>query len=349
MPNSRPTFKLNIAGTLVEVTHENVPLTSLRLDPENPRIRLRMAMAGPTQASTPDELLQLMRAQSGFDALQKQVRQQGGIGDPLMVRHDGRIVEGNTRFTVLSVLSQTKVPGAAKKWGTGVPVARLPPDIPEKVIQLQMAGYHIAGKSKWRPAAQAAHIYMMLEHSNATMDEVLAATGMTEKQVQQHLAAYKFLLDEVIPELGRASAAEKQEILESKFSHALEFIKGVRLKPYREDNVVRKNVAKMIAKDEITGAEVRDLHKVLKQPDARKALEKDGYDAAKEVLRKVDPIGDSKLLRSVEKLTEELEDLDRSNLMLFSSSVEARELLQRIIGAAESVLTMTTPKGKRRA
>lgn len=345
MSKSRFTTQLTIAGMSVEVTHENVPLDSLRLDPDNPRIRLQMDMVR-KKPKTPDELMALMREQNGYDALQRQIRIDGGISDPLMVRHDGRIVEGNTRFTVLSVLSKT--PGGTKKWGM-VPVTRLPPDVPEKVIQLQMAGYHVSGKSGWRPSAQAAHMCMLLEQGGASMEEVATITRMSPKKVQQHIDAYKYLVHEVIPELEGASAAEKQEILESKFNHAKEFISRRTLQPMREDAGARKDVAKMIAEGQLTGMQVRDLDKVFEHPPARAALERKGIDEAKEVLRKADPTGGSKLLKAIAKVSESLENLDQKDLELFRGEAKARDALQRVIAAAESILALTTVKGKRRA
>jgi hypothetical protein len=346
MPKARPTSQLIIAGKPVQVTHEAVALTSLRLDPDNPRIRLQRAVAGRKKSPTPEELLDLMRAQPGFDELQRQIREQGGIYDPLIVRHDGRIVEGNTRFTVLSVL--TKTPGGIKKWGT-VPIVRLPADVPEKAIQLQMAGYHISGKNRWRAAAQADQIHRLIDENKASMEEVAVATRMTPKQVQQNIDAYKYLVEEVIPELKDATTADKQEILDTKFSHALELMTRRDLESVRQDKDARKKVAKVIAEGKIKGAQVRKLHTVLKNSRARDALERHGFDAAKEVLRKADPTGDSKVLKSVEKLTEVLATLDRNDLELFSAHANAREALQALVAAADNVLSMTMPKGKRRA
>lgn len=343
MAKTRPTTRLNIAGKPVDVTHEEVPLASLSLDPENPRIRLQMTVAGRKKPSTPEELLDLMRAQRGYEELQKQIRNEGGIYDPLIVRHDGRIVEGNTRFAVLSVLAKT--PGGAGKWGT-IPIVRLPAGVPEKVIQLQMAGYHVSGKTKWRAAAQADQIYRLIEENEASIEEVAVATRMTPKQVQQNIDAYKYLIHEVIPELNGASPVEKQEILESKFSHALELMTRRDLEHVRQNKETRKKVAKVIAEGKIKGVQMRKLHTVLSHSRARAALERHGFDAAKEELRKADPTGDSKVLKAVEKLTGTLETLDQNDLELFRAHDNAREALRTLVTAAENVLDMTVRKDK---
>lgn len=338
--------RINIAGLAVDVTYEEVPLNTLSLDPENPRIRLQRKFSGRKRASTQAELMDLMRAQTGYDPLHKQIRTDGGLSDPLMVRYDGRIVEGNTRFTVMSVLFKT--PGGAEKWANA-PIIRLPKNVPEKVIQLQMAGFHVSGKTKWRAAAKADQIYNLIEISKATLEEVAAVTRMTAKEVQYNIDAYKFLVEEVIPELEAASAEDKQIILDRKFSHALEFVKKPKLKAVREDPEARKGVAKRIADGTLKGQDVRNLDRVFANPRAREALEKKGVVEAKEVLRKADPTGDSKLLMAVAKVSASLEDLDHKDLDLFQTEAKARATLQRLIDAAGNLLAMASVKGKPRA
>jgi len=332
-----PTSRVVIGGVPVQVTHENVPHTLLRLDPDNPRIRLQLTAGGRKKPVTPAELLELMREQNGYAELHKQIREQGGISDPLMVRSDGRIVEGNTRYAVICTLGE-KTSGGVAKWGS-VPIMRLPADIPEKAIQLQMAGYHIAGKTNWRPSAQADQIYQLLKKpAIATIEEVSEATRMNKKKVEQYLAAYEYLIKEVLPHKKGASAAERKEILESKFSHALQLMTVKKLQPIRDDKKKRDWLAKQIADDKITGMQVRDLHKVVDQPQARAALEKSGFKAAKEVLRVVDPAADSKVLVAIKKLTTELKDLNTKDLGLFRDHAGPRKALESLQEAVQNVL-----------
>lgn len=336
-----PTSRVVIGGVSVQVTHENVPHTSLRLDPENPRTRLQLTAGGRKKPATPDELFELMREQNGYPELQRQIREQGGISEPLLVRSDGRIVEGNTRYAVICALA-AKTAGGVAKWGS-VPIMRLPADISEKAIQLQMAGYHIAGKTNWRASAQADQIYQLLkEPAIATIEEVAEATRMTKKKVEQYLAAYEYLIKEILPQKKDAGAAERQEILESKFSHALQLMTVRKLEPFRGDKTKREWLAKQIAEDKITGMQVRDLHKVAAQPEARAALEESGFKAAKEVLRVVNPAAESKVLEAVKKLTVQLKDLDTKELSLFRDHAEPRKALESLREAVGDVLAVAT-------
>ena len=344
MVKPKQTSLLVIAGTPVEVSHEVVPLDALRLDPQNPRVRLQLKVKGRKNAPTQDELLALIREQPGYDRLQQQIRTEGGIYDPLIVRNDGQVVEGNTRLAVLTVLS--RIPGGAKKWGS-VPITRLPAGVSEKVIQLQMAGYHVGGKTKWRAAAKADQIYRLIHEERASPEEVQAATGMAPNEIQKHMDAYEYLVHEVIPEIANASAERTQEILETKFSHALVLMSTKKLDGVRKDKGKRKTLAKLIANDKIKGLQVRQVHLVLDEPSARAELQKNGFVAAKEVLRKADPCADSKVLRDVSKLAETLGNLGRSDLELFADHSKARDALESLVKAAETVLTMAKREKKR--
>lgn len=344
MAKSAQTSLLVIAGTSVKVSHEVVPLETLRLDPQNPRVRLQLKVKGGKKTPTPEELLALIREQPGYERLQQQIRTEGGIYDPLIVRNDGQVVEGNTRFAVLTVLSKT--PGGAKKWGS-VPITRLPLGVSEKVIQLQMAGYHVGGKTKWRAAAKADQIYRLIHEERASLEEVQTATGMKPKQIQQNMDAYEYLLKEVIPEITNASAERTQEILETKFSHALVLMSTKKLDGVRQDKGKRKTLAKLIANDEIKGLQVREVHLVLNEPSVRAELQKNGFVAAKEVLRKVDPCANSKVLRDVSKLSGTLRNLGRGDLNLFVNHAKARDALESLVKAAETVMTMAKPEKKR--
>src|SRR5437763_1865253 len=95
---------LTIAGERVPVTHETVPISSLRLSPDNPRIRFLLRHRG--GAKDHKTLLALIKEQPGYDTLQKTIRKAGGLHDPIIVAHDGLVVEGNTRTAVVLTLHQ---------------------------------------------------------------------------------------------------------------------------------------------------------------------------------------------------------------------------------------------------
>lgn len=337
-----PAAKTDIKFAGVKVTYEVAPIETLSLDPANPRIRLQLELSGHKGAVTTDKLIEVIQAQSGYDDLHKQIRDQGAVLEPLMVRHDGRIVEGNSRFTIASAL--VKTPGGKTKFGS-VPVARLDKNVKEDVVQLLMCNYHVSGKTPWRPAAQADQI-RLLRQMNVPDDMVMAATRKTKKELDYDIAARKFLLEEVLPQA--ATAADRLAIIDKRFSHALEFVKRADLEEARKDPETRKEVAKAIANGSIKGAQMRDLAPVLKNTRAKETFARQGFKAGHEVLKKTDPFSTSKVLQSVEKTTALLKKLADKELDMFRTHAKARSALQELIDISEGALALASPKKEKR-
>src|SRR5688572_2898858 len=116
---------LTVAGTKVAVTYEMVPIRSIRLNPENPRIRF-LRKQQKRKKSDVKGLTEMIKAQPGYDPLQKAIRKANGLHDPIIVSHEGTVVEGNTRTVAITTLHE----GAKydPRWQT-VPVMRLPKEV----------------------------------------------------------------------------------------------------------------------------------------------------------------------------------------------------------------------------
>ena len=333
---------LAIGGRAVTVTYERVPITDLRADPNNPRLRFQIRFGARAKPTSQGALLDIIREQPGYDDLQKQIRTQGGINDPLIVRFDGTVAEGNSRLAAVTLLH-----GANKndeRWQT-VPITRLPADLSDEAIEMLMASFHIAGKTVWRPFAQADQIYTLIKGRKVDPQLVAVEVRMSKKQVENYCAAYEYLIDEILPEVPINGRLTGQAVLEKKFSHALEFIQGKKLQTYRDDLAARKRVAQLIAADQITGAQVRsELSKVLDDKKAAKALLKGDFKAAKDVLRKIDPTVDSKLVKALQKMTEMLGSMGRDDIDLMTKHAEARAALTNLADKLSEVQKIVTPR-----
>jgi hypothetical protein len=313
---------LAIAGHVVLVTHESVPISSIRLNPDNPRIRILVEREFGKKVPTPAELEGLIKSQPAFDGLQKAIRKAGGIFEPVIVSHDGLVVEGNTRMTVFSVLHNGNKADA--RW-INIPVTRLPKSVPPAVLEVLMASYHVAGKTGWRGYAQADSIFRQHRVHRLDIKDIAESMRMGPKDVEQYIEAYEYLINEVLP---HAPGDKGQQVLESKWSYALEFVKKKALTEFRKDPEVRKDVAKAIAEGRIKkGEQVRDLHKILGNSKASAALKTTDFNTAMNVLRKSDPVSASKLLKQMERLTEHIGNMDQREMDLFKKSKDAREVL----------------------
>lgn len=330
-----------VAGKDVRVTHETVGIGELRLDPDNPRIRFQLERSGKTKP-TQEDLQRFIKEQSGYDGLQKTIRLAGGIHDPIIIRHDGTVVEGNTRVTVVTTLNKGQPSNG--RWKT-IPAMRLPKDVPERAIAMLMASYHVAGKNKWAAFAKADQIYRLVHKYYCKPEQIADETrNMTKREVEQHLEAYEYLIKEVMPTSGKRA---DETFLESKWSHALEFVKNRELGEMKTDPSVRKTFAKLLTNNQIKGAEVRRLPKILKNRRASKVLRKDGFKAAEAVLKKADPTVESLELRQIKKLTQRIGQMKASDTEPFKDDAKAQRILEDHVKALLNLMKtigMKVPK-----
>jgi hypothetical protein len=218
---------------------------------------------------------------------------------------------------------------------------RLAKDVSEHALGMLMASYHVAGKTVWRPYAQADHIYRLYTFHGRSLEEIADATRMQPSKVEQYLEAYKYLVNEVLPHAG---TGQEREVLEKRFHHALEFVTRKNLAELREDPEVRQDLAKLLVENKIKGAEVRELDKVLKHRKASSALKKKGFDAAKNVLRQVDPVGASKLLQEMKGFTRTLGKMGQDDITLFKESKQAQEVLRELAEAVRNIAAIASVK-----
>ncbi|MEA2906627.1 MAG: hypothetical protein QOI12_4014 [Alphaproteobacteria bacterium] len=332
-------MQLTIAGEKVPVKYETVGIGTVRLNANNPRIRflLKHRRASKDQES----LLSIVKEQPGYDGLQKAIRKAGGLHDPIIVTHDGIAVEGNSRTAAVLTLHN----GAKKdtRWQT-VPVIRLPKTVTERAMAMLMASYHVAGKTRWRAYAQADQIHELRKVHGWTPEQIADETRMNPREVEQYLEAYDYLVKEVLPHVKNGAATD---VLESKFSHALEFIKNKKMASLREKPSVRKEFAKLLINDKIKGVEVRELDKVYGNRKATAALKSGGFKAAKKILTDDDPLAGSKTLKQVEALTKALTKMGQDEIALLKKSAKARSVVVKLRDAVDSVLAVVSDKGNK--
>jgi hypothetical protein len=187
------------------------------------------------------------------------------------------------------------------------------------------------GKNKWRAYAKGDSIFRLHRVHGFDVKDIAESMNMGQREVEQNIEAFEYLINEVLPQAG---GEKGQQILESKWSHALEFVKRRDLSEHRKDPTVRQDVAKAIAQNRIQGRQIRHLSKVLKSPKASEVL-KNGKDfnTAKKVLRKTDPVSVSTLLTQMQKLKKHIGHMGQSEMDLFRTSQQARDVMVELADA----------------
>src|SRR5688572_3577118 len=131
MTTPRAPSTLTIEDQQISAVYDELPLKEVRLDPNNPRVREQLKQLGLNGNVTPLQLRKLILEISGVPALLRAIRENKGLHDPIYVRKDGTVAEGNCRTAIYQALQQAKPD--EKCWQT-IPAWTLPATITERQI-----------------------------------------------------------------------------------------------------------------------------------------------------------------------------------------------------------------------
>ncbi len=269
---------------------------------------------------------------SGVSTLLRSIRENKGLHEPIYIRHDGRVAEGNCRTAIYQFLKDAQK--AEKCWQT-IPVLRLPKDVTERQIAVLQGHMHVAGKITWRAHEQAGHLHRMNKELNMKPAEIAAAMRMSETEVNRQIQAYETMTNDVIPRIKKGDGREK-------FSYVLEFYKNRSLKEFRSEDKNVKLFTDLVVKDKIKkGSDVRDLHKIISHEPAKKLLQKDGFDKALAHVGKTDPTADSALFRKLKTATKALEQMRKPVLERISAGTAEKKILQNLYASLKRVAELT--------
>ena len=320
---------LIIEDQRVAVEYREIPLDQIQLDPLNPRIQHAVRQKFPDGKITQEELQKLILDQPGVSDLFRSIRDNGGINDPIHVRPDGSIIEGNCRVASYQKLHSINKPKGNLRWDV-IPAIFIPDITPRQVAVLQ-GQFHLAGKNKWAAYEKAGHLHYM-KHTLGMQEKDIAQTmSMTEKEVLRDLEAYKTMTEKLLPQIPNGAGLDKWSFVDEFYKR--KGLEGFRSKSENVDEFVSLVVSKKLKK----GADVRKLEKVLKHPAAVKTLKKQDVDAALTVVGKSDPTADSTSFNKLKKATTLLQHMPNKDLQRLIDSEEPRVILRDLYSALKDV------------
>jgi hypothetical protein len=318
---------LIIEDQKVLVEHRDMPLEAVKLDPHNPRIQHAVKQKFPNREITQEELRKLILDQPGVSDLFRSIRDNGGISDPIHVRPDGSIIEGNCR--VASYLKLNSISKNDPRWQT-IP-AIFVSSITSRQAAVLQGQFHVAGKNKWSAYEKAGHLHFMKNTLHMDEKAIAVTMRMTEKEVLKDLQAYTMMTEKVLPQMQGGSGLDKWSFVEEFCKR--KGLEDYRTKPANVDEFVSMVVDKRLKK----GADVRKLEKVLKNPAAVKTLKKQDVDAALAVVGKSDPTADSTTFNKLKKVTTLLQRMPNKDLQRLRSNEEPRVILRDLFNALKDV------------
>lgn len=320
---------ITIADEQIPVVADEIPIGKVELDADNPRIRedlkKRDKKLGPPSR---EELQKLILGLSGVDGLLKSIRDNKGLHEPIYVRQNGVVAEGNCRTAIYLRLHAANRSDAT--WQK-IPALWLPATVTEQQIAILQGHMHVAGKITWRKHEQAGHLYKMHKTYHMSPATIAKALGMREKEVNRLLGSYQMNL-EVIKELGKEDKGDGRK----KFSTIDELFKVRDMEEWRSKATNLKTFKKLIITGKLKrGQDVRKLPKIVSDPKAMEVLEKDGFDKAIQFVGKKDPTADAPIFGKLKATTNALRNVTSPMIARLRNGNGEREIVKELFDAVK--------------
>ncbi len=324
------TYLRNIQGRSVDLTLVEVNPSDVKLDPTNPRVGFSMRQLAEDERNEGACVL-LLTSQEDTEALRRSIVASNGVQEPIYLRSDGRVAEGNRRVVAMRA-AQEEFPGDSRF--LKMPAWLIPEQTPEHVIQDLLNEVHLGSVRGWAPYERALQMRALVD-GGLIEDEIAERYRMTPREVRQQLAAVEFMDRLYFPMTSDPTDPEHR----AKFSYFLEFYKNGRIQAHNQSVPdLQERFARWVRDARIdTGARVRRLPRILDSKEATRLLDVVGFDAADEYLAKQHP-EEQELYAVVERTRRRLALMTVAELVQLRGSEERKDILKSLREELSSVL-----------
>lgn len=190
-----PTYmQIAVSGVKYNCEFKEFPLTSLKLDPDNGRLRHL------SKQHNQDEVFEILSTEKETKKLRDSIVQVGGLMETPFVKElpedddfEAMIREGNRRKVsyelILAAIDAGKLHLDRSKFET-MKVWVYPNEMPEAHQQLHVANMHISGKKTWAKLDQAAFITALRVDPNITDDDIVKGLQISKSTLYKQAEAY---------------------------------------------------------------------------------------------------------------------------------------------------------------
>jgi hypothetical protein len=332
------TYTRNIQGHSIELTLIEVNPNQVLLDPQNPRIGFSMRQLSELERNDSACAL-LLTSQEETEALKRSIIASRGVQEPIFVRADGRVAEGNRRVVAMRA-AQEEFPN--NEDFSRMPAWTIPPSTPEQVIQDLLNEVHLGAVRGWAPYERALQMQGLID-GGLIEEEIAERYRMEPREVRQQLAAVEFMNEMYFPITSDPTDPEHK----SKFSYFLEFYKNGRIQTHGSVMPdLKEKFARWVRDGRLdTGVRVRRLPKILDSTEATRLLDVVGFSAAEEFLQRQNP-EEHELYATMERARARLESMTVSELMELASSTERKAILQSLQEELDRVIDAVSRLGE---
>ena len=323
------TYTRNIQGHPVELTLVELDPQDVHLDPSNPRVSFSMRQLDAGERNEAACSL-LLTSQEDTEGLRRSIMRSNGVQEPIYVRADGRVAEGNRRVVAMRAIKE-EFPDDVRF--VKMPAWMIPADTPEPVIQDLLNEIHLGSVRGWAPYEKALQMRGLID-GGLIEDEVAERYRMTAREVRQQLAAVELMDQLYFPITADPTDPEHK----TKFSYFLEFQKNGRIQAHIEQmSDLPQRFARWVRDERVdTGARVRRLPRILDSAEATRLLDVVGFEAADEYLAKQHP-EEHELYAVMERARARLEAMTVTELVELGGSEDRQRILQMLQEELERV------------
>lgn len=320
----------NIQGHRVELTLIEIDPKEVTLDPTNPRVGFSIRQLDEHERGDAACTL-LLTSQEETEGLKRSIVLSGGIQEPIYLRADRRVAEGNRRVVALRA-AQEEFPNDPR-FAT-MPAWIIEPETPESVVQDLLNEIHLGSVRGWAPYEKALQMRALVDNG-LIEEEVAERYRMTPREIRQQLAAVELMDRLYFPITHDATDPENR----SKFSYFLEFQKNGRIQEHcNRISDLPERFARWVRDARVdTGARVRRLPKILDSEEATRLLDVVGFAAADEYLARQNP-EEQELYALVERTRGRLSAITLSELVELGRSNDRQEILHGLRRELDTVL-----------
>ncbi len=326
-----------IQGRSVPYTRGSVSLCDCEIDPQNPRIQFLVGQrAG---AIGEDELDELIWEKDAVKALGQSILQNGGVYEALIVqRHGSRLLvrEGNCRTVACRRLLEQHPNDNRFKT---MPAMIFDVELTEEDLAVLLADMHVSGKIRWDAYEQAKHV-----------SDLFNVYGKTYEWLSNHLRLSKGKIRELLEAYQAATeylSLHPAPVNVRKFAVFHEIVKKKDLRQrFKDDSRFKQSFHKWVQEERINDSkQVRELPMILANPEAIKALDRDGFEEAQKILVRDDPSLQSDAFLAIKQATEKIKTLPADDIQdLKAGNPQKIIMMRNLYRVIEDVATLAGVK-----
>jgi hypothetical protein len=306
---------ITVLGRDITYSINDVDITSVEYDPENPRINRIVTRIPPNKLTQELIEMELLKLDSTKDLI-KDLEANKGVVDEVYVLKD-KVIEGNRRLCAYRRLYRKyeKDPINRKRWQT-IKARILQEDVTDEEISYILVTFHIKGKTPWDAYEKAAYINRMISKLKKTPDQIGKHLGMNKKSIEAMLNAYQTMSAKYLRNSndGNPDRGTKDEV--KKFSYFDAFYRQKDLvSRAREAPAFLDEFVEWVKEDRFKKAQdVRDLPKILGNKKAFRAFcengPEDAFDEAMHVLYEHKPEKVDKFYKKIREFRDLIRDTE---------------------------------------